>query len=172
VTTDPMSDYLDTFVRSNGVSLAHVAQFRGDLEGLLARRAAETASQTVINRLKATIAELTALRAEGIVAWDRFMEKDQRVHLQLAEVSANPIHSLFLEIIHNHFHRRNIAAFLPKDESYLDECLHDLTAVVDAVCRGDGASAQEAARQHVFGALARMQRHTPASELSAINQTG
>ncbi len=161
VTAGPMCDDLATFVRSNGVSLEHIAQFREDLEGLLAGRAAETATRMDCSRLEALVGELASLYKEGLEAWDRFMETDRRIHMAIAAISANPIHCMFLETVHNSLHRQNVAAFLKKDKRYLKECLQDMTAIVTAIGGGNKAAAEKAAKQHVLHALKRMHKGSP-----------
>ena len=156
--TDPMADHLAMFVRSFQVTLAHMAEFRQDIEGLLARRAAERADAGQIVRLEDLIRAAAHLAAEGLTAWDRFMAVDRQIHLAVAEAAGNPLHSLFLETVHDNVHRHNIGRYLNRSQDYMAGCLDDLTRLVAAIARGDGPAAQQIAAAHVARAYADMQR--------------
>ena len=155
---DPITDHLAMFVRSRQVTLAHMAEFRQDIEGLLARRAAERADAGQIACLEDLIRAAAQMAAEGLCAWDRFMAVDRRIHLAVAEAAGNPLHSLFLETVHDNVHRHNIGRYLNRSQAYMAGCLDDLARLVDAIARGDGETAQQIAAAHVARAYADMQR--------------
>jgi DNA-binding FadR family transcriptional regulator len=155
---DPMADHLAMFVASRQVKLTHMAEFRRDIEGLLARRAAERRSADHIAQLQSLVQEAEALHAEGLDAWDRFMAADRQIHLAVAEAAGNPLHSLFLQTVHENVHRHNIGRYLNRSIAYMVGCLDDLTRLVAAIVRGDGPAAQDIAQAHVARAYADMQR--------------
>jgi len=155
---DPMADHLAMFVASRQVTLAHMAEFRQDIEGLLARRAAERRDPDQATGLRQLVQEATELAAGGLAAWDAFMAVDRRIHLTVAEAAGNPLHSLFLETVHHNIHRHNIGLYLNRSRAYMTGCLDDLTRLVDAIVRGDGEAARQMAIAHVARAYADMQQ--------------
>jgi DNA-binding FadR family transcriptional regulator len=157
VTADPLSANLATYIRSNGVSLEEIAQFRADLEGLLADRAARTITAQDRRELKRLLAELASRCAAGTEGWETFIVADRAIHMALARMAGNPIHCILLETVHDNLHRHNVDRYLEKDTAYLQECHTEMTALVTAVCSGRHTIARERARDHVMQALARMQ---------------
>jgi GntR family transcriptional regulator, transcriptional repressor for pyruvate dehydrogenase complex len=155
---DPMADHLAMFVASRQVTLAHMAEFRMDIEGLLARRAAERCNAASIAGLESLVREAGALHAEGLDAWDRFMAADRQIHLAVADAAGNPLHSLFLQTVHENIHRHNIGRYLNRSLDYMTGCLDDLTRMVEAIVNGDGPAARNIAEAHVARAYADMQR--------------
>jgi len=161
---DPMADHLAMFVRSRQVTLAHMAEFRQDIEGLLAERAAAQADADQAARLRAMVAEAGSLCEAGIEAWDAFMAVDRRIHLLVAEAAGNPLHSLFLETVHHNVHRHNVGRYLNRSADYMAACLEDLAALAAAVAAGDGARARKIAVAHVRRAYVDMQRRVSEDE--------
>lgn len=155
---DPMADHLAMFVASRQVTLAHMAEFRMDIEGLLAKRAAERRSASHVAGLQSLVREARALHAEGLGAWDRFMAADRQIHLAVADAAGNPLHSLFLQTVHENIHRHNIGRYLNRSLDYMAGCLDDLTRMVEAIVNGDGPAARNIAEAHVARAYADMQR--------------
>ena len=155
---DPMADHLAMFVRSRQVTLPHMAEFRQDLEGLLAERAAARATPQQVAALEALLEEARPLPAEGLGAWERFMEIDRKVHMAVAEAAGNPLHTLFLETVHDTIHRQNIGRYLTREIAYMQACMQDLQRLVQALAAGNGGEARRIAELHVQRAYADMQR--------------
>lgn len=168
---DPMADHLAMFVRSRQVTLSHMAEFRQDIEGMLAERAADRADAVHVRRLEALVREAGRLCHEGLDAWDRFMAADRQIHLLVAEAAGNPLHTLFLDTVHHNVHRHNVGRYLHRSADYMAACLADLTALTAAIAAGDGAAARHTAIAHVRRAYVDMQRRqagTAAPEPSRV----
>lgn len=148
LTADQMSESLGLFVQSQQISLRHLAEFREDLEGLVAARAAGLATKGHIDELN-VILEEAAEYIRGEVDWDGFMDADRRIHLALARLAGNPIHHFFLETIHDNLHKYNLKFYFPKDSDTLKEVWTDLAELVRAVAAKDSESARQLARSHV-----------------------
>lgn len=155
---DPMADHLAMFVASRQVTLGHMAEFRQDIEGLLARRAAARRTAEQVARLQSLVQQAKALLAEGLEAWDRFMAADRQIHLAVAEAAGNPLHHLFLQTVHENVHRHNVGRYLNRSLDYMTGCLDDLNRMVNAIARGDAPAAGNIAAAHVARAYADMQR--------------
>lgn len=158
VNAEPMAEQLRIFLRSRGVSLTELSEFRQDLEGLLARRAARRCKGRARKLLEALLARAAALAIEGPRRWEEFMAADRDIHLALAQLAGNPLHRFFLETVHQNVHQGHIRAFLPRSPEVIRTTLAELEALVDAVIRGDGERAEKLAREHVARATRIMQR--------------
>jgi DNA-binding FadR family transcriptional regulator len=160
-----VSESLALLIRSQQVSLKHLAQFREDVEGIVAAHAAERCTADDLRRLKDLLAKAGACVAEGPARRAAFIEVDKQIHQLLAEISQNPIYVSILHSVHDNIHRY-YDRFLSMDARELDENYKDLCAIVAAIERKDGPSARRLSQEHVkrFGAY--MQRRQKA-ELSA-----
>ncbi len=158
VNTEPMAEQLRIFLHSRGISLGQLSEFRQDLEGLLARRAARRCRDRARKQLEGLLARAAALAAEGPRRWEEFMAADRDIHLALAQLAGNPLHRFFLETVHQNVHQGHIRAFLPRSAEVIRSTLEELHALVEAVCRGEGERAERIARKHVARATRIMQR--------------
>lgn len=153
VNADQMSESLTLLIRSQQISLADLAQFREDLEGLVAFRAAERATPEDISELKELL-EHSKVKfragAEGDTqAWHEFMDLDKEIHLALARIAGNPLHHCFLETVHNNIQGPNIRIYLSKDADTLKVSFEDTGEMIEAVARGDAEEARRLAQDHV-----------------------
>jgi DNA-binding FadR family transcriptional regulator len=153
-----MAEDLGLFVQSRRVTMEHISEFRQDLEGMLARRAAQRAAAGAdLEPLRAPLAAARDLAAAGPEAWDSFMEADKAVHIALARVAGNPLHIFLLQTVHDNLHHYHVSAYLPRDERMIRITLEELEDLVAAVGRGDGDRAEAVARDHVSRATGIMQ---------------
>lgn len=159
VNAEPMAEQLRIFLQSRGITLRELSEFRQDLEGLLARRAARRCRGRCRKALEALLARAAELAAEGPARWEEFMAADRDIHLRLARLAGNPLHRFFLETVHHNVHGRHIRAFLPRTPAVIRATLSELKALVEAVCRGDGEGAERIAREHIARATRIMRRN-------------
>ena len=145
---DQVTESLGLLIRSRQVSLAHLAQFREDVEGIVAARAAEQRSRDHLKDLNNLLGRARQCVNEGADRRQEFIEIDKQIHMKLAEITANPIFIFVLHSIHENIHRyydRFLAMELPE----LEENYRFLSAVVTAIETGDGTSARELVQNHV-----------------------
>ncbi len=161
INAGPMSESLGLFVRSHRVTMGDISEFRQDLEGLLARRAAEKAGPDEVERLGGLLARAEAAAAPGPGRWEAVMELDKEIHLALAGIGGNPLHHFFLQTVHDNLHHGHISALLPRDEAMIESTLAELRALIDAVAAGDGERAETLARMHVQRATMIMAARQP-----------
>lgn len=162
ITSGPMAESLGLFVQSQRVTMEDISEFRRDLEGMLARRAAARAGAAQLEELRGLLGRAEVLAEAGPAQWDAFMEVDKEVHLALARIGGNPLHHFFLETVHDNLHHVHIKAYLPRDEAMIRSTLEELKAIVAAVALGDGEGAETLARNHVQRATGIMrQQGTP-----------
>lgn len=140
-----------TFVSSiNITDLAAIYEVRIHLESWEARLAAERLTPDERETAKSLIAELDALTVDD--GHEPLLALDRRIHRFVYSCGKNEYlaetldqyHNLSLRIIY--FAMKRYPALTPS----LDQVVHDQRAMLDALCRGDGESAERIAREHVI----------------------
>jgi len=148
VTTEQMSQGLALLIRYQRVSLNHIAEFRGSVEGSVAALAAERATRKDIERLKVLLKEAHKHLEEGAPHWDAFIRIDEQLHLALARITGNPLYISIEQTVHENIHRYYKKS-LPWKESVMRENYQDLCDIVAAVEHGDRDRARSLAQSHV-----------------------
>jgi DNA-binding FadR family transcriptional regulator len=148
VETDRVSESIGLLIRSQKVSLNHLAEFREELEGIIAALAAERRTPEDIAHLNALVEEAGEFVEAGPGRRDEFLEADKRIHLAVAAATGNPLHVGVLASIHDNIHRY-YDRFLSMDGSELDQNYRDLCGLVAAVARGSAVDARRRAQEHV-----------------------
>ncbi len=148
VNADQISDGLGLLIRSQKVSLNHLAEFREDVEGIVAARAASRHSKKDISGLKALLSKARKCIAGGTSQRNAFIEIDKQIHLSLAQIAQNPIYLSVLHSVHDNIHRY-YDRFLSMEERELQENYQDLCDLVEAVEKGQTDQARRLARSHV-----------------------
>ncbi len=148
VDTARVTESLGLLIRSQKVSLQHLAEFREGVEGSMAAQAAERRSAADIRRLKELLAEARACVQAGRRRRDDFLEADKQIHTTIAATTQNPIYQSVLASIHDNIHRY-YDRFLSMEERELKENFQDLCDLVDAIDRGNADDARRLARGHV-----------------------
>jgi DNA-binding FadR family transcriptional regulator len=128
--------------------LNHLAEFREDVEGIVAARAASRRCKTDISSLKALLARARKCIDGGTSQRDDFIEIDKQIHMSLAQVAQNPIYLSVLHSVHDNIHRY-YDRFLSMEARELQENYQDLCDLVEAVEKGQADKARELARDHV-----------------------
>jgi DNA-binding FadR family transcriptional regulator len=145
---DQVSEGLALLIRSQKVSLNHLAEFREDVEGFVAARAAANRSAADIDTLTELLQDARKCIDTGPSQRDAFLDIDKRIHMTLAEVAANPIYMSVLHSVHDNIHRY-YDEFLSMDRRELQENYRDLCDLVQAVEKGQVDRARRLARNHV-----------------------
>jgi DNA-binding FadR family transcriptional regulator len=143
-----VTESLGLLIRSQKVSLQHLAEFREGVEGSMAAQAAERRSAADIRRLKELLAEARACVQAGRRRRDDFLEADKQIHMTIAATTQNPIYQSVLASIHDNIHRY-YDRFLSMEERELKENFQDLCDLVDAIDKGNPDDARRLARGHV-----------------------
>jgi DNA-binding FadR family transcriptional regulator len=146
--TDSVTESLGLLIRSRGVSLAHLAQFREDVEGVVAARAAGQRNHGHIQDLKQLLRQARKCVDGGVQHRQEFIQLDKQFHMKLAEITANPIFIFVLHSIHENIHRY-YDRFLSMETPELEENYRFLKAVVSAIETGDQTAARQLVQAHV-----------------------
>ena len=148
VDAEQISESLGLLIRSQRVSLNHLAQFREDVEGIVAAHAAEMRQENDIYKLKQLLAKAQACVAQGRSQRNAFLNIDKQIHMKMAEITGNPIYISVLHSIHDNIHRY-YERFLSMEERELQENHQDLCNLVAAVEDGQRQLARRLAEDHV-----------------------
>lgn len=143
VSSDKISESLDLLIRSQRVSLNHIAEFRERVEGSVAAIAAQRATDAHIKKLKELIKA-----ARACIQAEDFLLADKAFHLYVAEITGNPLYISMLKIIHDNI-KRYYDEFLSMKEREMEENLVDLENIVAAIEVGDASKASDLVRSHV-----------------------
>lgn len=145
---DQITESLAMLIRSQKVSLHHLAEFREDVEGTVAGLAAERATPEAIRHLRRLLLAARSCWENGVEQWPEFVRVDEKVHMALAEAAGNPVYAIILKTVHDNigiYYDR----FLPAGRNELNENYRDLCELVACVAEGDAGRACELAREHV-----------------------
>lgn len=145
---DQVSEGLALLIRSQKVSLNHLAEFREDVEGIVAAHAAKRRSKEDILQLYKLVEAARKCVEGGTSQRDAFIKIDKQIHMTLARVAENPIYISVLHSVHDNIHRY-YDQFLAMDEPELQENYQDLRDLVAAVEKGQPDNARQLARSHV-----------------------
>ncbi len=146
--TEQISESLALLIRSQKVSLAHLAEFREDVEGTVTGLAAQRAKANDINHLNVLLDEARRYYEGGSDFWDDFVRIDEKLHMALAQIAGNPLYLFILRTVHDNIHRY-YDRFLTGDPYEFEENYHDLRRIVRAVEQKETDTARNLARDHV-----------------------
>lgn len=147
-TWEQMSETLALLIRSQSVSLDHLAEFREGVEGTVASLAAERVTKDDAKELKKLLKEAEKHYKKGPSAWVSFVRVDEQIHMALARISRNPIYRFVVETIHDNI-GRYYDKFLSGGDGEIDDNYQDISQLVEAVCEKRGSEASALAREHV-----------------------
>lgn len=148
VDTEQISESLGLLIRSQKVSLNHLAEFREDVEGIVAAHAAVRSTQGDIQKLKLLLDQAQTCFKQGSSQRNAFIEIDKQIHMRLADITGNPIYTSVLHSIHDNIHRY-YDKFLSMENRELQENYQDLCDLIQAVENGNVDLARKIAQRHV-----------------------
>ncbi len=143
-----ITESLAMLIRSQKVSLRHLAEFREDVEGTVAGMASERATNEDIRHLQELISAAKACWEAGATQWPEFVRVDEKIHMFMARIAGNPVYEFILKTVHDNIHIY-YDRFLPCGTNELNENYEDLRNLVSAVVDRKPEQAIEAAREHV-----------------------
>ena len=148
VSSDQVSESLDLLIRSQKVSLNHIAEFREKVEGDIAAIAARKATKENIKVMKKLLENARNAVEKGNDGHQIFIKADKEIHLYFAQISENPIYISILKTIHDNINRY-YDQYLSMEEREMKENLRDLENVIQAVENGRDEDACNLVRSHV-----------------------
>jgi DNA-binding FadR family transcriptional regulator len=163
VSTDQVTESLDLLIRSQKISLTHLADFREGVEGEVVAIAARRASEEDIRNLERLLNEAKYYADIGASTLDEFLKADKDLHLAFASITHNLVYISVLQTIHNNIYRYYDRYLSMKDREMKENYL-DLKAIVEAVKLGRSETARTLARQHVRRFYEYMHQHQAVQE--------
>lgn len=148
VKTEKVSESLDLLIRSQSLSLNHIAQFREDVEGNVTYLAAKNVVSEDLPILKEIVEKVKVAVEAGLPMWDEYIAADNEFHTELARIAGNPIYKSIISTVHENINRY-YDRFLDKEEERMNENYQDMVEILKAVERKEAGIAQELARSHV-----------------------
>jgi len=148
VTPKHVSESLALLIRYQRIPLRDLAEFREGVEGIVAGLAAERAKAENIKKLKRLLNEAKYHFKKGVSNWDEFIEADNKIHMELAHIAANPVYVSVLQMVHDNI-TRYYNRFLTRDETIMEENYRDLCDIVKAVEEGNAEKAKSLVIDHV-----------------------
>lgn len=148
VDTEQISESIGLLIQSQKVSLHHLAEFREDVEGIVAAHAAEKSSSHDIAKLKQLLDQAQACVEKGSSQRNAFIDIDKQIHMTIADITGNPIYISVLKSIHDNIHRY-YDRFLSMEKRELQENYQDLCDLVQAIKNASTDRARRIAQNHV-----------------------
>ena len=157
VQADRVSESLGLLIRSQKVSLNHLAEFRESLEGSVAAQAAQRRTVGDVRKLHELLEAARVCVDADRQQRDALLEIDKQIHMVIAAITRNPIYVSILTSIHDNIHRY-YDRFLSMDDRELRENYRDLCGLVAAIEKGATDAARRLACEHVQRFNGHMQR--------------
>ena len=149
IDTEQIRESIGLLIRSQNISLAHLAEFREDVEGIVAARAAERHTTDDIKNLRQLLTQAHKCVNRGSSQRNAFISLDKQIHMKMAVITGNPIYISVLHSIHDNIHRY-YDRFLAMGTRELRENYEDLREIIQAVENGQADLARKLARAHVL----------------------
>ncbi len=146
VSSDQVTESLGLLIRSQKVSLNHLAEFREGLEGDVVATASKRARKSNIAMLNELLDRAKACVERADMA--KFLLADKDIHLAFAEITENPLYISILKMIHDNINRY-YERFLPMKEPEMVENYRDLEDIVRAIESGDAELSRSLVQSHV-----------------------
>jgi len=148
VDTKGMSESLDLLLRYQKVSLRDLAEFREEVEGLVAAKAAQKAKKEDIKQLIIFLESIKNHLYADELRWDEIIREDNKFHLYLARIAGNRIFESVLYTVYENINRY-FEQFLPRDRGGLQEIYKDLCKIREAIERKNFNKARILVQDHV-----------------------
>ena len=149
IDTEQVRESIGLLIRSQNISIGHLAEFREDGEGIGAAHAAERHTADDIKTLRQLLAQAHQCVEQGSSQRNAFIRLDKQIHMSMAVITGNPIYISVLHSIHDNIHRY-YDRFLAMENRELRENYQDLREIIQAVENGQADLARKLARAHVL----------------------
>ena len=149
VDTAPIGESIGLVIRSQNISLNHLAEFHEDVEGSVTAHAAERHTPEDMQSLKRLLRQARECVDPDDCRPNEFIDIDKKIHMNMAVISGNPIYIAVLRSIHDNI-QRYYDRFLSMDSRELFENYQDLCEIIQAVGNGQADLARKLARHHVL----------------------
>lgn len=147
ITAELITDSLSLLLRNHQVPLDHLQEFRMDIEGSIARLAAERAVEGDVAKLREILVSAEACLVQAL-GWEAYVDADAQLHMALAGITGNTVYTFIQRAIHENINTY-YAEFLERDAGELRRHYKDLCALVDAIADANGDMAYRIMQRHL-----------------------
>jgi DNA-binding FadR family transcriptional regulator len=144
----PVAESLGLLIRHREITLAELSEFREGVEGSVAAIAAQRATPADIRQLKSLLKQAKKHVGDGIDAWERFCQVDNRIHLAIAKAAGNRVYEFVLRMVHDNIQQYYEAHPL-KDQPFMQENYQDLCDIVTALEKQQATAVRSLMQSHV-----------------------
>ncbi|MBS3918458.1 MAG: FadR family transcriptional regulator [Deltaproteobacteria bacterium] len=148
VNTLPVSESLDLLLRYQKIDLKELSEFREEVEGAVAERAARRAKKEDIRELTSLLESIKHLIQEDRESWREVIRKDNQFHFCLARIAGNRVFESVLSIVYENIFRY-FDRFLPKEKRVTERIYEDLCGIVEAIKKKDSQKTKILIQDHV-----------------------
>jgi len=143
-----VSESLDLLLRYQKISLEELTEFRLEVEGLVAAKAAEKANKEHIEQLRALLKSMEDHLRYGVLRWDEIGELDKVFHLSLARITGNKIYESVLFTVYDNI-KQYFGRFIPKDIMVFKNTCEELQEIINAIESKDVDKAKALLQAHI-----------------------
>lgn len=146
--SDTLLNDLAVLIRFKKVPVTELAEFRIDLEGVVARRAAQRADDRDLDTLEKIVSKAKTVLSSPHAELADYQEVDREYHLALAAAARNHLYVWILKIVHGNMFRyveRHIGWHRGRFQAHYQE----MKEMVEAVKARDGERAFSLANDHI-----------------------
>jgi GntR family transcriptional repressor for pyruvate dehydrogenase complex len=148
VDTKLMGESLALLLRYQKISLRELAEFREEVEGLVAAKAAQKAKKEDIKQLDLFLESFKAHLDASEFNWNEIIKEDNKFHLFLARIAGNRVFESVLNTVYEnifpYFER-----FLSKERALMRKNYKDLCKILEAIEKRDSNKAKVLVQDHV-----------------------
>jgi GntR family transcriptional regulator, transcriptional repressor for pyruvate dehydrogenase complex len=148
VDTKGVSESLDLLLQYQKISLAELSEFREEVEGLVAAKAAAMAKKEDIAYLRGLLGSIEEALPRGEPGWDDISRLDTLFHLRLARITRNRMYESVLHTVHdnmNHYFEQ----FLFKNQTVFRNTYKELCRITEAIEKKDPEGARAGLQRHL-----------------------
>ena len=146
IDAEPIVESLALLIRSGGISIVHLAEFRIKIEGSIAELAALRATKKDITKLEKLFNQAKTYYENN--DWENFLKTDEKMHTYIGTMTRNPVFQFVQKSIHDNIHRY-YAEYLPMNKKRSLENLTDFEKIIDAMKVNDAKTASAIIMDHV-----------------------
>jgi DNA-binding FadR family transcriptional regulator len=146
IDAEPMIESLALLIRSGGVSLKHIAEFRIQIEGSIMELAVKHASKDDIQELEKLFHEAQSYYKKN--NWEDFLKMDEKMHTHIGIMTRNPVFQFVQKSIHDNIHQY-YDEHLSMNKKIALENLTDFKKIIAALKINDAKTSSLIIKDHV-----------------------
>lgn len=143
-----MSESLDLLLRHQKISLRELAEFREEVEGLVAAKAAKKAKKDDLRQLTIILESIKNHLNASEFDWHEIVMEDNKFHLYLSRIAGNRVFESILSTVYENIYPY-FDRFLSKERGLMEKNYQDLCKIVEAIEKRDADKARILVQKHV-----------------------